>query len=68
MDSVDRQAITPIVKEKLPKPRPLDTFQKLLRNDLIGIDVRAIEWRNKPVCFGRLSCQLKDFRINMIYM
>jgi hypothetical protein len=41
---------TPIVKQKLTKPRTLDAFQKLLRDDLIRVNVRAIE-RRKPVCF-----------------
>src|SRR5215475_918385 len=38
----------PIIEKKLPKPGLLDPLQKLLRDDLIGINVHAIERCNTP--------------------
>src|SRR6185503_10673990 len=40
--------VAPVVKEKLPEAGALNAFQKLLRNDLIGIDVCTIERRDQP--------------------
>ena len=37
---------TPIVKQKLAKSCALNSFQELLWNDLIGVDIRAIERGN----------------------
>src|SRR5262245_50082957 len=36
--------VAPVVKNKLAKARALDAFEKLLRDDLIRIDVRSVEW------------------------
>ena len=33
----------PIIKQKLTEARPLNSLQKLLRNDLIRIDIGAVE-------------------------
>src|ERR1043165_590651 len=49
-----RRIRTPVVKQKLPKPRALDAFQELLRNNLIRIDIRAIERRHESRMF--LEC------------
>src|ERR1700722_5150948 len=38
----------PIEEQKVLVSRALDTFEKLLRDNLIGIDVRAIEGRYQP--------------------
>jgi len=36
----------PVVKQKLAKAGALDTLQKLLGNNLVGINVVAIQWRD----------------------
>src|SRR5262250_456058 len=43
--------ITPVVKQKLPKPSPLDTLEKLLRNDLVRIDIRTVQRRYQSRMF-----------------
>src|SRR5580704_5814 len=43
----------PVVKQKLPKSRLLDALQKLLRNNLIRIDINSIERRNPPAMHGK---------------
>ena len=35
--------ITPIVKEKLTKASPFDPFEKLLWDNLIGVDVSTVK-------------------------
>src|SRR6185295_10653170 len=47
----ERWIRTPVVKQKLTKPRTLDTFEELLRDDLIGIDVGSIERRYEAGVF-----------------
>jgi hypothetical protein len=36
-------ARAPVIEKKLAKAGPLDAFEKLLGNDLIGVDVGSIE-------------------------
>ena len=36
--------LPPVVKKERPISRALNPFQKLLGDDLIGIDVAAVEW------------------------
>src|SRR5262249_45350625 len=48
-----RRIVTPVVKKKLPKPRALDAFQKLLRNNLIRINIRAIQRRDQSGMFTK---------------
>jgi hypothetical protein len=43
--------VAPIVEEKLSKARALDALQELLGDDLIGIDVGAIEWSDETSVF-----------------
>ncbi len=40
----------PVVEEELAETGALDALQKLLGNDLVGIDVHAIERDDDPVC------------------
>src|SRR6202034_3045728 len=42
----------PIEEQKIFVACALDAFEKLLRNDLIGVDVRAIEGRYQPFMFA----------------
>src|SRR5262249_47543362 len=43
--------VTPVVKKKLSKPCALDAFEKLLRNNLVRIDIRTIQRRYQTRMF-----------------
>src|SRR5439155_1460 len=42
------RGVPPIVKQKFAEARTLDPFQKLLGNNLIGVDVRPLKRRDLP--------------------
>ena len=46
-------AESPVVKDKLPESGLLDPLQKLLRNNLVGIDVHSIQRRHAPAMHGK---------------
>ena len=48
-----RRGLSPVVKKKLPKPRALNALQKLLGNDLIGVDIHPIERRNAAFVYTK---------------
>src|SRR3954468_3340942 len=39
----------PVVEEELAEAGPLDPLEELLRNDLVGVDVGAVEHRHLPL-------------------
>src|SRR2546430_103380 len=41
-------ACPPVIEEKRPVTGALDPFQKLLGDDLVGVDVGQVEWRHAP--------------------
>src|SRR5581483_4750141 len=43
----------PVIKQKLPKAGLLDPLQKLLRNNLVGIDVHPIQRRHAPAMHSK---------------
>src|SRR6516225_941059 len=45
--------VSPVEKQKLPKSAALDSFQKLLGNDLVGIDVHPIERRHASGVYAK---------------
>src|SRR5690606_16748688 len=45
--------IAPLVEQVGTKTGALDRLEKLLRNDLIGIDVGTIQWCDQPGVFGK---------------
>ena len=53
---------TPIEKQELPETCSFDSLQKLLRNDLIGIDVSAIHGRDNTGMFCK--CSHNDFQFS----
>jgi hypothetical protein len=44
---------TPVIEEKLPKPGPFDALQKLLRNNLIGVDIGQVQQSDNPIELGK---------------
>src|SRR6476660_1495942 len=63
--------MSPVVKKEFSKTCALDTFQKLLGDDLVGVYVRSIERRDQSLVYAKglhfvlnkklaqLKCQLR---------
>src|SRR6185369_5131211 len=53
--------VAPIKEQELPKPGPFNSFEKLLGDDLIGIDVCTIERNNETGVVTEWIHQCRDF-------
>src|SRR2546430_10924157 len=42
-------SVPPIVKKELAKTCPLNTFKKLLGDNLVGVHICSIEWRDQSL-------------------
>jgi hypothetical protein len=42
-----RVEVAPLIEQVDAEPGALNAFQELLRNDGVGVDVRAIQWRDE---------------------
>ena len=53
----------PVKKQELAEPGTFDPFEKLLGNDLVGINIRPVHDRD----FSRVSCKwVHEFRVGRV--
>ncbi|MCY1443099.1 hypothetical protein D9M71_594980 [compost metagenome] len=45
--------VAPLIEQVGAKARALDRLQKLLGNDLVGVDVGTVQWRDKAGVLGK---------------
>src|SRR4051812_8815412 len=52
-DRLPVRVAAPVVKQKIAKAGAFDALEELLGNDLVGIDVRAIQRYDNPVMYTK---------------
>src|SRR5258705_5708263 len=52
-DGLSLLSAAPVEEKEFPKPRALDALQKLLGNDLIRIDIHAIQRRHARLMYTK---------------